>query len=156
VAVLEVGEDGHQVKRNGGGVESHVEDAGGEGKPGDLEAPKAAKGAVGPDVEASLVGDGRGELADHQGCGDAPKKGDEGEEKQRAAEAGHADDVLEAVGAAGDHEVDGRDERKETEAGGFGLADAGDRSISFEGVLMWKLTREGNRYARRRRQITLV
>ena len=143
VAVLELGEDGHQVERDGGGVDGHVEDAGGEREPGDLKAPEAAEGAVGPDVEAAFVGDGGGEFADHEGGGEAPEDGDDGEEKERAAEAGHADDVFEAVGAAGDHEVDGRDERKETETGGFGLAGAGDRSISFGGGLMWKLTREG-------------
>ena len=133
VAVLELGEDGHQVERDGGGVDGHVEDAGGEREPGDLEAPEAAEGAVGPDVEAAFVGDGGGELADHECGGQAPEDGDDGEEKERAAEAGHADDVFETVRAARDHEVDGRDERKETEAGGFGLAGAGDRSISFGG-----------------------
>jgi hypothetical protein len=82
---------------------------------------------VGPDVEAAFVGDGGGEFADHEGGGKAPEDGDDGEEKERAAEAGHSDDVLKAVGAARDHEVDGRDERKETETGGAQLARVGDR-----------------------------
>ncbi len=83
---------------------------------------------MGPDVEAAFVGDGGGEFADHERGGQAPEDGDDGEEKERAAEAGHADDVFEAIGAARDHEIDGRDKRKETEAGGFGLAGGGDRS----------------------------
>ena len=88
---------------------------------------------MGPDVEAAFVGDGGGEFADHQRGGEAPEDGDDGEQKERAAEAGHADDVLEAVGAAGDHEVDGGDERKETKAGGARLAGAGD----WCGLLCW-------------------
>ena len=127
VAVVELGEDAGEVERDGGGIDGHVEDTGGQRQPGDLEAPEPAEGAMSPDIEAAFVRDGRGEFADHERCRQAPEDRDEGEQKQRAVETGHADDVLKTVRAARDHEIDGRDERKETEAGGFGLAGVEDR-----------------------------
>ena len=118
----EAGASVREIEDEGGGVDGHVEDAGGEGEPGFLKSPEASHGAADPDVEAAFFGDGAGEFADHEGGGEAPEEGDEGEEEERAAVAGDADDVFKAVGAAGDHEVGRRDERQQPHLAGAGVS----------------------------------
>ena len=107
------GREAGEVEDEDGGIDGHVEDAGGEREPGLLKAPEAAEGAAHPDVEAAFGRDGAGELADHERGGEAPDEGDDGEEEERARVAGLADDVFEAIGAAGDHEVGCGDQRQE-------------------------------------------
>ncbi len=107
------GSEAAEVENEDGGVDGHVEYAGGEGEPRFLKAPKAAESAADPDVEAAFGGDGAGEFTDHERGGQAPDEGDDGEEEEGAAVAGFADDVFEAVGSAGDHEVSGAEEGDE-------------------------------------------
>ena len=114
----ERGREAREIGDEDGGVDGHVKDAGGKREPGLLKTPEAAERASHPDVVAAFGGDGGGKLADHEGGGQAPEERDDEEQKERAAVAGVAEDVLEAIGAAGDHEVGGRDERKETHFAG--------------------------------------
>ena len=109
------GLDVAEVEDEDGGVDGHVKDTGGEGEPGFLESPERPKGAMDPDVEAAFGGDGTGEFADHERGGETPEEGDDGEHEESAQVAGLADDVFEAVRAAGDHEVGGPDEREQSE-----------------------------------------
>jgi len=60
-------------------VDGHIEDRGGERKPGFLKAPEPAERAADPDVEAAFLGHGRGEFADHEGGGQAPDEGNDGQ-----------------------------------------------------------------------------
>ncbi len=78
------GREAAEVEDEDGGVDGHVEDAGGEREPGLLKAPEAAEGAAHPDVEAAFGRDGAGELADHERGGEAPDEGDDGEQEERA------------------------------------------------------------------------
>jgi hypothetical protein len=115
------GRDAGEIEDEDDGVDGHVEDAGGEREPCLLKAPEGAEGAADPDVVAAFRREGGGEFADHEGGGEAPDEGDAEEQEQGAAVARVAEDVFEAVRAAGDHEVGGADEREQTHfGGGFG------------------------------------
>ena len=101
-----------EVEDKDGWVDGHVEDAGGERKPAFLISPKRTKAAADPDIKAALGGDGAGEFADHQGGGEAPHDRQEKQDQDGSQEAGAAEDVLNAVGTAGHHEVGGGDQRE--------------------------------------------
>ena len=45
-----------EVEGEEGGVDGHVEDAGGEREPGFEVAPEGAEGALDPDIETALIG----------------------------------------------------------------------------------------------------
>jgi len=79
------------------------------------ENPEAAHGAAYPYVVAALGRDGAGELADHERGGQTPDERHDGEHDEGTCIAGFADDVFEAVGATGDHEVGGSKEREQAE-----------------------------------------
>jgi hypothetical protein len=121
------GSDAGEVGDENGWVDSHVEDAGGERHPGLLEAPEATHGAANPDVVAALVGDGAGELADHERGGERPDKRDNRHHDKGTHVAGLADDVFEAVRSAGDHEVGRGHERQEAELVAGGMFGSGHR-----------------------------
>ena len=102
-----------EIEHEGCGIDGHVEDAGGEGEPGFLESPEGAHRAAHPVVEASIAGHRGGEFAHHQGGGEAPEEREQEQEQEGAAVASFADDVLQTVGAAGDHEICGRNQRQQ-------------------------------------------
>ena len=64
-----------EVEHEDGGIERHVEDAGGEREPALLIAPEGPERAAHPDIKAAFGGDGGGEFADHQRGGQAPESG---------------------------------------------------------------------------------
>ena len=103
-----------QVENEDGRIERHIEDAGGEREPALLIAPEGPEGAADPDVESALGGDGRSQLSDHESGGQAPNQRQDKQDKDGPAEARAAEDVLNAVRTAGDHEESGGDQRKQT------------------------------------------
>ena len=109
------GSEAAKVEDEDGRIDGHVEDAGGDRQPTFLKAPEAAEGAANPDVEAAFGWDGAGQFADHERSGEAPDEGNDGEKDKRASVTCFADDVFEAIGAAGDHEVGGGEERDEAQ-----------------------------------------
>ena len=106
-----------EVEDEEGGVDGHVEDAGGEREPGFLVSPEGTHGAAHPDVEAAFFGQGAGEFADHERGGQAPEDRQR-EQNDEAFEIAGVEDVFDAVGAAGDHEEGGRNERQQPHAAG--------------------------------------
>ena len=113
IAGGEAGRGAAEVGDEDDRVDGHVEDAGGEREPRLLEAPEAAESAAYPAVVAALFRERGGQFADHECGGQAPDERDDEQQEQGAAVAGVADDVLQAVGAPGDHEVGRSDERKQ-------------------------------------------
>jgi len=63
-----------------------------------LVAPERAHGAPHPGVEAAFGGDGAGQLANHQGRGQAPENRKGQEDDDGPGVASSAQDVLNAVG----------------------------------------------------------
>ena len=139
----EAGRDAGEIEDEDDRVDGHVEDAGGEREPCLLKSPEGAEGAAHPAVVAALLRQGGGELADHERGGQAPDQRDEEQEEEGAAVAGVAEDVFQAVGATGDHEVGGCDEREQTHlAVGFAHAPASGEDLLLRRIY---LKREGRR-----------
>ena len=133
----ERGRDAGEVEDEDYGVDGHVEDAGCEREPGLLKSPEGAEGAAHPAVVASLLGQSGGELADHERGGQAPDQRDEEQQEEGASVAGVAQDVFQAVGAAGDHEVGGCDEREQTHlAVGFAQATASGEDLLLRRIYL--------------------
>ena len=121
----EAGRDAREIEDEDDRVDGHVEDAGGEREPRLLKSPEAAEGAADPAVVATFLGQRGGEFANHQRGGQAPDERDDEQQEQGAAVAGVAEDVLQTIRAAGDHEVGRSDERKQPHfAVGFAQAPA--------------------------------
>jgi len=110
-----------QVAHKDGGIDRHVEDAGRKREPALLVAPERAHGAPHPGVEAAFGGDGAGQLANHQGRGQAPENRKGQEDDDGPGVASSAQDVLNAVGATRHHKVCGGDERQEAHLSRGGL-----------------------------------
>ena len=104
-----------EVEHERGGVDGHVEDGSGEREPCLLKPPEGTDRASHPGVEATFGRNCRGELAEHEGGGQAPEKRQEQKEQKSAAVPGKADHVLKAVRTAGDHEVGSRKEREQAQ-----------------------------------------
>ncbi len=102
--------DSAEIEDEGDGVDGHVEDAGGEGEPGFLKSPEGAQRAAHPDIVTTLFGNRGGKFTHHEGSRERPDKWDEEQEEKGSAVAGFADDVFQAVRAAGDHKVRGSNE----------------------------------------------
>ena len=73
-----------------------------------------------PDIEATLGGEGAGQLADHEGRGQAPHERNDGEDQQRAQVPRAAERVLDAIGATGDHKEGRGDQREKAQPSAFG------------------------------------
>ena len=117
IAGGKAGGEAREIEDEDDRVDGHVEDAGGKREPRLLKSPEAAERAAHPAVVAAFFGQRGGEFADHQRGGQAPDEGNDEQQQQGAAVAGVAEDVLQAVRAAGDHEVSRPDKR---EAAAFG------------------------------------
>src|SRR6266550_2350166 len=61
-----------QIEDEQRGVDGHVEDRGHQREPGLLESPEVAHGAAHPGVITALEGQSARQLADHEGCRQAP------------------------------------------------------------------------------------
>ena len=101
------------------GIDGHVEDAGSQREPRLLVTPEGAEGSPHPDIEAALGGDGAGQLADHEGRGQAPHERNDGEDQQRAQVPRAAERVLDAIGATGDHKEGRGDQREKAQPSAF-------------------------------------
>jgi hypothetical protein len=112
-----------QVEHKDGGVERHVKDAGGEREPAFLVSPERAETAAHPDVEAAFSRDGCGEFADHEGGGQAPEQRQGEQDNDGAGVSGAAEDIFDAVGTAGNHEVGGGNQGQEADLAQGGIED---------------------------------
>ncbi len=99
-----------EIEHERGGVDGHVEDGGRQRQPRFLKSPEGAEGAPHPGVESAFVGDGRGQLAEHQRGGKAPDERQEEENQQGELVAAETDHIFKVVRAARDHEVGGREQ----------------------------------------------
>jgi hypothetical protein len=71
------------------------------------------------DIEAAFGGEGAGQLADHEGRGQTPHEGNDGEDQQRAEVPRAAERVLDAIGATGNHKEGRSDQREKAEPPAF-------------------------------------
>ncbi len=110
-----------QVEHKDGGVERHVEDAGSKGEPAFLVAPEWAETAAHPDIEAAFGRNGRSQFADHEGGGQAPQQRQRKQDDDGAAVPCAAQNVFNAIGSAGNHEVGGGNKGQEADLAQGGM-----------------------------------
>src|SRR5437870_4546758 len=84
-----------------------------------LESPEVAHGAAHPGVITALEGQSARQLADHEGCRQAPENGSEQKDEDRAAVSGAVNDVFCAIGSARDHKECCGHQRPQSEANRF-------------------------------------
>ena len=86
-----------------------------------LESPERAETAAHPDVKAAFGRDGCGELADHERGGQAPEQRQREQDEDGARVPGATENVFDAVGPAGNHEVGGGHQRQEADLARRGM-----------------------------------
>ena len=79
----QAGRDAAEIIDEKRGIEGHFKNAACERQPGLLVTPEAAQATLNPYVEASFLGQGGGELADHQSGRKAPEQWCQGEDEER-------------------------------------------------------------------------
>src|SRR5207245_7095626 len=82
-------------------------------------SPEVAHGAAHPGVITALKWQCAGQLANHEGGGQAPENGSEQQDKDRAAVSGAVHDVFCAIGSARDHKEGCGHQRPQGEADRF-------------------------------------
>ena len=80
------------------------------------DIPRMAQGAAYPDVESTFGGYGAGKFAEHERGGKAPEKREEQKNNEGFAVARASENVFNAIGATGDHEVGGGNKRNKAHA----------------------------------------
>ena len=106
-----------QIENEERGIDGHVEDACGHRQPCLLVAPERTERPPHPHIETTFGGDGARELADHQGCRQAPDQRENQQNDQGADISGPAQNIFNPIGAAGNHEEGGGDERDQPQLG---------------------------------------
>src|SRR5450631_2439309 len=106
--------DAGEISDKNDWVDGHVEDAGSEREPSLLKSPEAAQGATDPAVVAPLFGKSGGQFTDHERGGQTPDEWNDEQQEKCAAVAGVADNVFEAVGTSGDHEIRRSNKREQS------------------------------------------
>src|SRR2546427_5617900 len=108
-----------QIKDEQSGVDRHIEDRGHQREPCFLKSPEVAHGAANPGVITALERQSARQLADHEGCRQAPENGSEQKDEDRAAVSGAVNDVFCAIGSARDHKECCGHQRPQSEANRF-------------------------------------
>jgi len=99
------------------GINRHVENAGGEREPCFLKSPEITESAADPRVVAAFAGQRARQFADHESGGQTPQDREKKQNQNSVTVARAGDDLLGAIGAAGDHKEGSSDERPERELG---------------------------------------